>query len=129
MLAVDTNVLVRFLARDDPSQTARADDLVRANRIWIPKTVLLETEWILRGTYSFDRARIVADFRGLLGLPTAYAEDEATVVEAFNWFAGGIDFADALHLASSGGAQFATFDRRFAAKAMKLAGIKVLPLA
>ena len=55
MLAVDTNVLVRFLARDDTGQTARADHLLRVNRIWIPKTVLLETEWVLRNSYAFDR--------------------------------------------------------------------------
>jgi predicted nucleic-acid-binding protein len=129
MLAVDTNVLVRFLARDDADQTARADNLVRGDRIWIPKTVLLETEWVLRGAYSLDRERIAADFRGLLRIPTTHVEDEAAVTEALDWFAGGMDFADALHLASSQGAQeFATFDRKLAAKATKLTPTRVRTL-
>ena len=130
MLAVDTSVLVRFLARDDPHQTARADNLIRANRIWISKTVLLETEWVLRDAYSFDRARIVADFRGLVGIPTVLAEDETAVAEALDYFASGMDFADALHLASYGpAAQFATFDRRFAAKAAKLTASRTVLLS
>jgi predicted nucleic-acid-binding protein len=129
MLAVDTNVLVRFLARDDADQTARADHLFRRNQIWIPKTVLLETEWVLRNSYSFDRNRIAADFRALLGITTAHAEDQATVADALDWYAAGMDFADALHLASSQTAdQFATFDRKLAARAAKLTSAKVLTL-
>lgn len=129
MLAVDTNVLVRFLARDDTGQTARADHLLRVNRIWIPKTVLLETEWVLRNSYAFDRDRITADFRGLLGLTTAQAEDDGTVAEALEWYAAGLDFADALHLASSGGArEFATFDRKLAARAARVTSTRVLTL-
>jgi predicted nucleic-acid-binding protein len=129
MLAVDTNVLVRFLARDDPNQTARADNLLRRNHIWITKTVILETEWVLREVYSFDRDRIASEFRGLLGLSTAQAEDEGAVADALNWFAAGMDFADALHLASSEHAEeFVTFDRKLAAKASKLTSTKVLTL-
>jgi predicted nucleic-acid-binding protein len=129
VLAVDTNVLVRFLARDHPDQVARADDLFRRDQIWIPKTVLLETEWVLRDSYSFDRNRIRSDLRALLGRPTTHAEDEEAVSDALDWYAAGMDFADALHLASSRAAdQFATFDRKFAAKAAKLTPAKVLTL-
>lgn len=126
MLAVDTNVLVRFLARDDAGQTARVDNLFRRNRIWIPKTVLLETEWVLRATYSFDKNRILSDFRGLLGLSTAQAEDAAAVAKALEWYSAGMDFADALHLASSNYASaFATFDRGLAQRATQ---VKALPV-
>ncbi len=129
MLAVDTNVLVRFLAREHPDQVARADDLFRRNHIWIRITVLLETEWVLRDSYSFDRNRIRSDLRALLGRPTTHAEDEEAVSDALDWYAAGMDFADALHLASSRAAdQFATFDRKFAAKAAKLTPAKVLTL-
>jgi predicted nucleic-acid-binding protein len=129
MLAVDTNVLVRFLARDEANQTARADSLLRRNQIWIPKTVILETEWVLRQVYSFDRRRIAAVFRGLLGIPTVHAEDEEAVADALNWYAAGMDFADALHVASSERAEeFATFDQKLAAKASKLTSTKVLTL-
>lgn len=129
MLAVDTNVLVRFLARDRAEQTAQADSLFRRNEIWIPKTVLLETEWVLRDSYRFARDRIAADFRSLLGLSTAHLEDETQVALALSWFSAGMDFADALHLAgSTPAAEFATFDRRPAARAARLTRTKILTL-
>jgi predicted nucleic-acid-binding protein len=43
MLAVDTNVLVRYLLNDDRAQAARARKLIDANEIFVPKTVFLET--------------------------------------------------------------------------------------
>ena len=46
MTAVDTNVVVRLLAQDDPKQTAAARALFSAGSIWIAKTVLLETAWV-----------------------------------------------------------------------------------
>ena len=130
MLAVDTNVVVRYLARDDGAQTARATRLVRTERILLLKTVLLESEWVLRSGYGFDGNAIVTSFRGLLGLPTVRVEDEIVVAQALNWFAAGMDFADAMHLA--GGAttgQFATFDRRLAASARRIKAMDVLLLS
>ena len=55
MIAVDTNVLVRFLVRDDAKQAGRAASLIRANAVWISKTVLLETECVLRSLYASRR--------------------------------------------------------------------------
>ena len=57
MRAVDTNVLVRFLTRDDQQQAARARKVMEQG-VFIPKTVLLETEWVLRYTYEFDRTAV-----------------------------------------------------------------------
>jgi len=54
MVAVDTNILVRFLVRDDVKQAARAASLIRDDKIWISKTVLLETEWVLGSLYGFS---------------------------------------------------------------------------
>ena len=120
MLAVDTNVVVRFLVRDDTRQTARADELFRENRIWIPQTVLLETEWVLRSVYRLDPRRIEEVIRGLGGVPTVVFEDDEDVAHALDWFAAGMDFADALHLASIGPAsEFVTFDRKLAASAAR----------
>lgn len=44
MIVVDTNVLIRFLVRDDVKQAARAASLIKGNEIWISKTVLLESD-------------------------------------------------------------------------------------
>lgn len=129
MLAADTNVVVRYLTRDDAAQTARADRLFHTQAILLLKTVLLETEWVLRYRYGFERQAIVVALRALAGLPNVCLEDTPVVGQALEWFAAGMDFADALHLASAGGADgFATFDRALAAQARRLKAADVLLL-
>jgi predicted nucleic-acid-binding protein len=109
---IDTNVLVRFLTADDPRQFTLARELVERNAVFIPKTVLVETEWVLRTGYGFAPSAISAALRGILGLSNVSAEDEASVTRALAWHDQGFDFADALHLASCDKADgFATFDR------------------
>jgi len=111
--ALDTNVLVRVIVGDEPAQAARAAAfLERQDRVFVPKTVLLELEWVLRSAYQFSRPEILGAFRRLLNLRNAEFEDQSHVAQAFGWYQDGIDFADALHVASSDADQFATFDRR-----------------
>ncbi len=62
MRAVDTNVLVRFFVADDPGQFRRARKVMEAGAVFIPKTVLLETEWVLRHAYGFTAADILRAF-------------------------------------------------------------------
>lgn len=127
MLAVDTNVVVRYLARDDARQTPAAEELLRTEQVLLLKTVLLETEWVLRFTYGFDRELIAAALRGLAGLPSIRLEDGADVAQALEWFEAGMNFADALHLASSGEVTaFASFDRKLAATAKRLGALPVI---
>ncbi len=129
MLSVDTNILVRFLVTDHPQQSAQAGELIQNNRIWIAKSVLLETEWVLRDTYAFSPGQVASAFRDLSGLPQVEIEDDIHVAQAIDWLESGIDFADALHLASSQStAEFVTFDRKFAANAAKLTAAKVRTL-
>jgi predicted nucleic-acid-binding protein len=93
-------------------QAAQAKSLIDTQPILLLKTVLLEAEWVLRTSYRLDRRSIGDGLRRLVGLPGIEVEDGAVVARAFAWFDGGLDFADALHLASSEGADaFATFDR------------------
>lgn len=129
MLAVDTNVVVRYIARDHAAQAASADRLFRNQQILLLKTVVLETEWVLRYRYGFDREAFVVSLRALAGLPYVHLEDASVLAQALDWYAGGMDFADALHLASAQTAdQFVTFDRSLGAKAAKLPHVKVLTL-
>jgi predicted nucleic-acid-binding protein len=58
MVAVDTNILVRLLTGDDPKQAAAARSLFASEQIWIAKTVLLETGWVLRSLYGFEESAI-----------------------------------------------------------------------
>lgn len=127
MVAVDTNVLVRFLVRDEPEQASRAASLIRRENVWVPKTVLLETEWVLRSLYEFSAEAVAGALEALAGLSTIVLEDEVAVAKALAWFKDGLDFADALHLASVARATpFATFDRKLARAASRLAGVETI---
>ena len=127
MIAVDTNVLVRFLVRDDAKQAARAASLIRGDVIWASKTVLLETEWVLRSLYGFSPGTVARALRRLAGLQSIFLEDELAVAKALDWSSQGLDFADALHLASAGNAKrFATFDRKLAKRAKRLTALEIL---
>ncbi len=118
MIALDTNVLVRVITRDDPKQAEVAAAMMRGGDLWLPKTVLLELVWVLAYTYQLERPRIVLALSKLLGLPHLRVEDALGVARAVRWYEQGMDFADALHLASSpGAAELVTFDRKLAAGA------------
>lgn len=113
MHAVDTNVLVRLLTGDDADQTKRAAALFKKETIFIPKTVLLETEWVLRRLYRLDRKTVVSALRKLSGLGNVEIEQPLVVTQALQCCEDGMDFADALHLASSQNCRkFATFDEQ-----------------
>jgi predicted nucleic-acid-binding protein len=129
VVAADTNVIVRFLTRDDPAQAARAASRLSSRLVWISKTVLLETAWVLQSLYGFTAIEVNDALKGFAGLRNVRLEDAMGVASAFEWTALGIDFADALHLASTAGAnRFLTFDRRFARRAKRLKGVRVTAL-
>ena len=118
MLAVDTNVIVRYLTRDHARQAVRAKRLIDGNDVFVAATVLLETEWVLRGVYRLTPARIVEALADFAALPRVTIEDPAEAAKALEWAAGGMDFADALHLARSEHCEaFVSFDRRLVAAA------------
>ena len=126
MPAVDTNIVVRYLTADDPQQFAKARALIDDEDIFVCKTVLLETEWVLRRGYRFSRDRITAALKAFAGLPRVTLEDLALAAKALDWMARGMDFADALHLSKAedrGG--FVSFDRHFATVANSISGVKV----
>jgi predicted nucleic-acid-binding protein len=123
MIAVDTNVLVRLLAGDDPKQVAASRSLFARESIWIAKTVLLETGWVLRSLYGLEERAIGDAFAKLLGLENVHAEDESSVAAALALTAHGIEFADAMHLGSRPpGVSFVSFDKSFVQRA-KRAGV------
>ena len=118
MLAVDTNILVRFLTYDEPTQAARATALLRSNEIWVSKTVLLETEWVLRRSYGFPPERVLGVLRDLSRTANIFLEDPPGVWQALEWFAAGFDFADAMHVASAASSRrFVTFDEKLIRRA------------
>jgi uncharacterized MAPEG superfamily protein/predicted nucleic-acid-binding protein len=117
MLAVDTNVVVRYLVRDDDVQSTRARDIIRSGAIFVSLTVILEREWVLRGLYGFSRSEVIGALEAFCGTPDVSVADAATIERAFRLTELGLDFADALHLAQAKGCQaFVTFDKRLAQK-------------
>jgi predicted nucleic-acid-binding protein len=122
MRAVDTNILVRLFVRDDLVQAAAARRAAASDTIFVPKTVIVEFEWVLRGVYNQTRTTIAASITALLDTADVEVEDSAAVARAVDWFRRGMDLADALHLASSGhAAAFLTFDVPMRRRASALA--------
>ena len=127
MLGIDTNVLVRFLVRDDESQYEKARRLIRrevtaGRRVFVSQLVLLETEWVLRSRYAMQKAEIAGAISGLLDATDIQFENEPAIEEAlFTWKDSTADLADCLIAAQNkrlGCSATATFD----AKAAKLPG-------
>lgn len=102
MLGIDTNVLVRFLVRDDEVQYEKARRLIRrevaaGRRVFVNQLVLMETEWVLRSRYAIHKSQIIAAFSGLLDSADIQFEDEPATEEAlFIWKEASADFADCL---------------------------------
>ena len=118
MRAVDTNLVVRFLTGDDPEQAARAKAAIHHGDIFVSTTVLLETEWVLRGVHGFARSEVAAALRALAGLPGVSVENPGLFAEALDRAETGMDFADALHLGAAAHCEsMLSFDRRFIAAA------------
>ncbi|MFI4940077.1 MAG: PIN domain-containing protein [Burkholderiales bacterium] len=102
MLGVDTNVLVRFLVRDDEAQFEKARKLIKrevaaGRRVFVSQLVLLETEWVLRSRYSLPKNSIIETISSLLDATDVRLEDEPAIEEAlFSWRDANADFADCL---------------------------------
>ena len=118
MRALDTNVLVRALVQDDAAQGRRAQDCLGAQPVYVPVTVILELEWVLRSRYGFSPKAIADAMEKLAILENAVIGEQAAVVAAARKLHQGWDFADALHHALAAGCDdFATFDTNLARRA------------
>jgi predicted nucleic-acid-binding protein len=126
MIAVDTNVLVRVITNDNTDQARLAMRLLsRQNSVFVSKTVVLEVEWVLRSAYKIASPFILKALVEFLDRSNVEVEDETAVRSAFDWFRQGMDFADALHLASASGERdFFTFDNAMLRKGREL-GLRV----
>lgn len=123
MIVVDTNIVVRLLVgeADAARQRQEAEMLLGAGDVRLLLTVILETEWVLRSRYRFAGPQVAAALRRLVALPGVEVEDADRVARALDWFASGLDFADALHLAATGdGESFVTFDHDLIRRAGRL---------
>ena len=128
MAALDTNVIVRLIVGDDARQARLAEKLVASEPCTIAPSVLMECEWVLRGSYKLSADVIAASFRDLLALQNIDALEPVLTQRALQSYEMGLDFADALHAAQRrDGERFATFDKQLAQRAPK-AGVLAVSL-
>jgi predicted nucleic-acid-binding protein len=120
--AVDTNVLVRYYLRDDPAQARLAEKALSAGDVFVPKTVLLELERVLRSVAEQPAGKVLDCLTHLTALPGVTVEDHDQVEAALRHCRDGVDFADALHHAASHACtELLTFDdRRYVRRAARL---------
>ncbi len=121
MIALDTNVLARLVTNDDPVQARQAAALIDlGDALFVPLTVMLELEWVLRGAYALDRSDISRSLEALLSVRNIRFERQSDIQLALQHYQAGLDFADALHLVGSADCMvLATFDQQFKRRAAK----------
>jgi predicted nucleic-acid-binding protein len=115
----------RLITRDDDRQFRAAQALLEGG-VFVSMGVILECEWVLRFSYDYPRARIHQAFEMIAGIDRFVVEHPRRLDETLTLFSAGLDFADALHLAS--GQQhrsFATFDRKLCKRAEGLTACQV----
>lgn len=120
MLAIDTNIVIRFLTRDDEALARRAFEIVSDNQVFVPVTVILEAECVLRDAYELPRDQVIRELRRFCGLERVTVGAADAVGVALEHAERGLDLADALHLALAQDCEaFLTFDKRLANRAAR----------
>ena len=121
MPALDTNVLIRYVVQDDEAQLAAARRLIRkavseGQTLFVPVTVALEFEWVLRSSFGYPRDEALEILSTLLSAAELTFESERALEVALHLYRdGSADFADCLHIALAAQAQelpLWTFDKR-----------------
>jgi predicted nucleic-acid-binding protein len=128
VIALDTNILARFYCDDPDDPQARLQrPLARAivldsPALFVPLTVVLELEWVMRGFYAIAREPFCRAIEHLLGMRHVTVERWEAVKDAVDLHRRGLDFADALHWSCSRGCErLVSFDdRRFVRRAARL---------
>jgi predicted nucleic-acid-binding protein len=120
VIGLDTNVLARYFVEEEGADAATqaqrqaARQLIESGQtLFLPKTVALELEWVLRGYYGFAAEQVLQVFEQLLQHPCLEMEDRPVLEQALAGLGSGLDFVDALHHASCRGCEaIASFDDR-----------------
>ena len=115
--AVDTSILARVIARDDPHQVVLAEAAL-AQQTFVSLTVILETTWLLTSRYRLPRSEVAASLIDILSAPNVHCEQADMVEWALGRFAKGAAIGDMVHLvAASRQTALLTFDRSMAKEA------------
>lgn len=111
MRAIDTNVLARFILRDDDEQARIAEAVIR-QPFWMTLTVWLELGWLLYRRLKLDRAVVADALLAIVSIETAHGPDPDGISWAISRFRDGADWADMIHLVAARNIadRFTTFD-------------------
>ncbi len=125
--AIDTNIVVRVITNDDPDQVSRALTVLNQGNIFMALTVCLETERVLRTAYGLSKDVIAVGLSKFAGIEGIELENPEALDQAITWMRQGMDFADAIHLASSDGCDMMySFDARLAKSAARAGAMPVI---
>ena len=116
MIALDTNVLVRYLTQDDKTQFQKVLRLLSMEQatFFICDLVLAETDWVLRSLYDWTNAEVADAYSRLTTIHNLTFENETRLKSSLTALREGADLADELILRScldNGSQTFATFDK------------------
>ncbi len=120
MPALDTNVLVRYIVQDDSGQLAAARRLIervvtQGQSLFVPVTVTLELEWVLRASFGYPKDDILRVLSSLFSAAELSFDSERALEVALQLYRdGSADFADCLHIAlaaAAGEQPLWTFDK------------------
>ena len=127
MIGVDTNVIIRFLTHDEGQQYKKAFSIFSSQIVFIPDSVIQETEWVLRYAYEFSPDEVCDALCGLFGLNNVRLSNPVLIAQALDWHRQGMDFSDALHLSQCQNCEsLLSFDKSFRAKAKNLSHCSVV---
>lgn len=120
MAALDTNVLVRYLVSDEKKQFKIAKEFIEGSAsdgsLFVPISVVIELEWVLRSLYDLDKDTMLELFGRLLESSELKFQEEPSLEIALSLYSeNNTDFADCLHTASAftyGYTPLMTFDRK-----------------
>ena len=105
MPALDTNVLIRYLVRDDAAQLAAAERLIRrcvseGQTLFVPVTVTLKLEWVLRSSFGYAKDATIGTLSDQFSAAELSFESERALEVALELYRNGrAEFADCLHVA------------------------------
>jgi len=126
LIAIDTNVLVRLLTADSPAQYKVSLDIFSSADVYIPESVILEAEWVLRAAYGLKPDTVSGAFRQVLGLPNVFIDDPQRIDQVLSWHEQGLDFTDGFHLSVSFPCEaLMTFDALFVKRGKNLSPCRV----
>jgi predicted nucleic-acid-binding protein len=119
VIAVDSNVLARFIVGDDLGQQEIARRLIAEERVFVGWSVFVELGWVLERSARLPRAEVATAMSELLAIDTLETPDAGAMAWAVERYRRGGDWADMVHLVSARdrAAAFATFDKGVAKKA------------